>query len=370
MGSSPRIDDLASPLAPGAEPLTGIYGTWARSLFPEPIPREERSSCSACPMVSPDPVASPRSLPVFSAAVKCCTYLPTLPNYLVGAILDDPEVDPRGRDSIARRIERRAAVTPLGLGQTGTFKQAYETSVEEVFGRAEVLRCPHYLDDGGCGIWKHRNSICTTWFCKHQRGQVGYQFWMAFRDLLIAIESELTVWVAGQAGIPAAAIADLIRQHLSPERRLLVEELTGKRPGIVAAELWGTWRGRETEYFIETARLVAQLSWHDVLKLCGSRVRVVARHVMDRYAALLMPRLPQAIQVQPIEPTELLSGLLSFRTFSPYDPIVLTRDQWQALQSLADKDIAESPGSQPIVGPISKAMLQVALDWGLVRAER
>jgi hypothetical protein len=314
-------------------------------------------------MVSPDPAVTPRALPVFSAVVKCCTYLPTLPNYLVGAILEDPEVDPRGKESILRRIERGVAVTPLGLGQTGAFKQVYETGLPEVFGRAEALRCPHYLDDGGCGIWKHRNSICTTWFCKHQRGQVGFQFWMAFRDLLTAIESELTVWAAGQAGIPAAVLAELIRQPPPSARRPLAEELTEEPSGTVHAKLWGNWRGRETEYYVETARLIAGLSWKDVLKLGGSRLRLLARHVMDRYAALLMPTLPDAVQLESVEPTELLSGLLSFRTFSRFDPIVLTREQWGALQTLADQDLSkvatENPGT--------RAMLQVALDWGLIR---
>lgn len=372
MDSSPRIDDLASLVSAGeAEPITGVYGEWARALFPEPVPREQRATCSACPMVTPDPAVTSRALPVFSPVVKCCTYLPSLPNYLVGSILDDAAVDPRGRESVVSRIARRTAVTPLGLGQTGTFRLTYEASQEEVFGRADSLRCPHYLDGGACGIWKHRNSICSTWFCKHVRGDVSRQFWTAFKELLGCLEAELSVWAAAQAGISDAVISSLLESRPAPFRAVLIEELTGIRAGVVEAELWGPWRGREAEYFIETSRLVAQQSWGDVLKLCGSRARVLTRHALKCYAALIMPRLPSAIEVEPVEGKLLDNGLLSFSTFSRYDPIVLTAEQWAALRSLAGTSLPQAMAAlaaDPEGTPVSAAMLQAALDWRLLRA--
>ena len=44
----------------------------------------------------------------FHRDTKCCTYLPDLPNFLVGRILEDP--DPAlapGRASVERRIDAR-----------------------------------------------------------------------------------------------------------------------------------------------------------------------------------------------------------------------------------------------------------------------
>ena len=55
---------------------------------------------------------------VFAAETKCCTYVPEVPNFLVGRILDDP--DPAfapGRATVNQRIDARVSVTPLGLGR-------------------------------------------------------------------------------------------------------------------------------------------------------------------------------------------------------------------------------------------------------------
>ena len=63
-------------------------------------------------------------------------------------------------------------VTPLGLARPPVQHLLYRHGRERGFGQSVALLCPHYLgDSGGCGIWRHRNGVCATWFCKHTRGE-------------------------------------------------------------------------------------------------------------------------------------------------------------------------------------------------------
>ncbi|HYL82493.1 MAG TPA: hypothetical protein VEU07_16870, partial [Candidatus Acidoferrum sp.] len=69
-------------------PLPPLYGRWMDDLLPGPIPRETAATCDDCAMW-PGPGDQPRSDFFFLPETKCCTYIPTLPNYLVGRILED-----------------------------------------------------------------------------------------------------------------------------------------------------------------------------------------------------------------------------------------------------------------------------------------
>jgi hypothetical protein len=82
-------------------------------------------------------------------------------------------------------------VTPAGLEQPPAYGLLHR-SAAGAFGRSVAMRCPHYRPDTGtCGIWRYRQSACSTWFCKYVRGAVGHRFWTALRHLLEAVERSL-----------------------------------------------------------------------------------------------------------------------------------------------------------------------------------
>src|SRR5438132_6724241 len=130
-------------------------------LLAAPIPDEKVATCDDCVMCKSGAVA-PLS---FHPELKCCTYVPELPNFLVGRILSD--ADPcgtAGRASLVARICDGVAVTPLGVGRSPSLERLYSQSGSDLFGRSAELRCPHYQPDSGrCGIWRHRNATCATW---------------------------------------------------------------------------------------------------------------------------------------------------------------------------------------------------------------
>jgi hypothetical protein len=189
----------------------------------------------------------PATAPFFNPSTKCCTYVPVLPNFLVGRMLgDDGPAFAHGRATVEARLARPLIVTPLGIGRTPTDDRRYRTRAPSSFGRDRSMRCPHYLDEGGqCGIWRHRAAVCATWYCKHVRGAVGQRFWRTLHGLLSAVERDLSAWCARELCGPTAATHDAGRRR------------------------FGEWSGREREFFIECARLVDALRWDDIARICG-----------------------------------------------------------------------------------------------------
>jgi hypothetical protein len=105
-----------------ASPLPPLYERGVEQLLGEPIPPEDAATCRDCVMI-PGPDDTPcADQTYFDSTTRCCTYLRELPNFLLGPILG--ETDPRwtpGRLSVEARLERKVAVTPLGLGRPAPY---------------------------------------------------------------------------------------------------------------------------------------------------------------------------------------------------------------------------------------------------------
>lgn len=101
----------------------------------------------------------------FSKVTKCCTYYPSLPNYLVGAILLDKDGVPEGVRRIESAISSKTTVSPVGIFPSRKYLALYFKSSSATFGRSESLMCPYFEQPTGlCTIWKHRESVCSTYF--------------------------------------------------------------------------------------------------------------------------------------------------------------------------------------------------------------
>ncbi len=171
------------------------YTRWITQVLGEPPAPEHTATCGDCLLCADDTPPDER----FHPRSKCCTYVPRLPNFLVGRILRDP--DPamaRGREILLDRIRRGVGVHPLGLGIDDHEHTTYEIIVEAgEFGRAPDLICPWFIADGGlCAIWRHRNAVCSTWYCRHDEGARGRRFWQAVEHLLRSLGILLQAAVA------------------------------------------------------------------------------------------------------------------------------------------------------------------------------
>jgi hypothetical protein len=286
-----------------ADVLPPLYAKWMDEMLGAEIPPESNATCGDCAMV-----LSPNDAQVagagFSASTKCCTFLPDLWNFLVGrALIDDDPASVRGRAGVEARIDAGIAVTPLGLRRSRSYQVLYDSS-HALFGQSKAMLCPHYVDERGglCGVWRHRESTCTTWFCKFVRGSVGRDFWNQLQQLLRAVEESLSTWCLTQMRVDEAVLRELYRPHRETLRnRPSVHEVDGDADAAELRAVWGTWRGREREFYVACARLVDPLSWNDIMHIAGAHVTVYARLTREAHGRLVsndVPARPRAALVQ------------------------------------------------------------------------
>jgi hypothetical protein len=227
--------------------MPSLYAGWLGELGLE-MPVEELATCSNCPMCVDNP-AEPES--TFDPSVKCCSYNPVLPNFLVGMILaDDDPAGARGRESVLVRMRDRSATTPLGVGFRADLRLIYETG--NVFGRSPTHRCPHYMD-GLCGIWPYRNSVCSTWFCKHVRGRAGQRAWVKLRDLLAVVEADLALVCALEVDRVEDIGLELGALHAKPSREAVTQAAVPVEAEREFKARWSTWADRVDEFYMKCA---------------------------------------------------------------------------------------------------------------------
>ena len=229
-----------------------------------------------------------------------------------------------------RRIDARVGVTPIGLRRSPVHALLYQHGTPSGFGRAASLRCPHYLPEAGgaCGIWRHRNSICSTWFCKYGRGATGQRFWHALEQMLAIVERNLTRWCLLEVGVDSEVLARLLPRGadrgmdgVGLDAASLDETVT---PEAYRA-LWGSWQGRERDLYRRAGALVNSLRWPDVARLGGASVDAFARVVVDAHRCHRDGSVPARLTVGSFQTIAVGRDSVRVMTYNPYDPLELPR---------------------------------------------
>ncbi len=325
--------------------LPPLHARWVEALLGGSIPAERAATCDHCAMCDGSGEMAPDRAAFFNPATKCCTYLPVLPNFLVGRILADQ--DPAaadGRATVEARMLAMVSVTPLGLGLPLTYGLFYDHGTR-AFGRSQSMRCPHYLPDGGrCGVWRHRNGICATWFCKHDRGALGYRFWQSLQRLFTTVERALAWWCVLEAGIPAAALQRLLPPQPAPtERELLTaSDLDGTADPDAYRDAWAGWAGREPAFFQECGHRVGSLDWPDVLNIAGPEVAAHSRIVIDAYRQLISDHVPDRLEVGPLHVLRVAPQSTRVWTYSSHDPLDLPSELVNVLPAFDGRPTADA----------------------------
>jgi hypothetical protein len=271
-----------------------LAAKWLAGALTRPIEDERKATCSNCAMAPGPQFDSIEE--AYTSGVKCCTYLPDLANFLVGNILTD--TDPVGASS-RRFIEQRmldgASVTPLGVPAAPLYALLYDQKHPSSFGRAGALACPYYVMDGGlCGIHKHREAVCSTWFCTHNRGPAGRFFWLSVEAFLRAVERALVLWCIDQFDLPVLARRALFGMETRP-RNIDPATLVGKSNPQLARLVWGPWYNRQYEFFVTCGQKVSALAWPEVLAIGGHPVDYAARVMRETQEQLHEPTLPENV---------------------------------------------------------------------------
>jgi hypothetical protein len=256
-----------------------LYASWVDQLIGKSLLVESRSTCLDCAQCASDskPPSEFRT-PPFLPDIKCCTYQPELPNFLVGRILLDasPEAA-EGRTRVSELVRSHRCATPLGLSPSPGFWKRYQAEAPSHFGRAPHLTCS-FLNDGMCSIWRHRNSACSTYFCLHERGVSGARLWKKVRAFLQELEVAVQRWCFLELD-PTDTSKELLFQPDGTLRRFSDGEIRGPiAPNGEISEamgrlLWGQWFAREEQYYRECAEAASTLTDEQLLVIGGSRLR-------------------------------------------------------------------------------------------------
>lgn len=320
--------------------LPPVYRDLLSPEFDKPAVIEKRAACADCEMCDKGTMPEGVEAVYFRPDTKCCTYHPSLANYLVGAILRDPSPEmEEGRRRIRERIASRIGVTPCALSAPPKYLLLYRASKGTAFGRSKALTCPYLTEAGRCSIWRHRESICTTFFCKYDAGEAGVLFWKAFKAYLGHVESMLAVWAT-------KTIAPDTKQPNTDESTITIEDLEDRPPKDSAyAAMWGSWLGREEEFYIACYNKVRNLDRQKFAKLIDEtpRGRETMSELRTRYAALSLPVIPEKLSLnRKMRRLPVANGVAVTTTYNAYDSMVLEKELFDVLEKFTyDKTVNE-----------------------------
>lgn len=320
--------------------LPPVYKDLLSPELDKPAVIEKRATCDDCEMCDKGTMPPDVEAIYFRPDTKCCTYHPSLPNYLVGAILRDgsPEME-EGRRRVRARIASRIGVTPSCVTAPPKYLLLYRAAKGTAFGRSTALRCPYLTEEGRCSIWRHRESICTTFFCKYDAGEAGILFWRAFKSYLSLVEGTLAIWAR-------KAIAPDTKQPTDDEKTITLEDLEDLPPKEATyTAMWGSWVGREEEFYIACYNKVRNLSRQQFAKLVDEtpRGRELLSDLRKTYAALSLPVIPERLTLnRKMRRLPVANGVAVTTIYNVYDSMVLEKELFEVLEKFTyDKTVNE-----------------------------
>jgi hypothetical protein len=259
-------------------------------LVPElgvlPLSGESRADCQRCVLL-PDSLGAADHPWAFHPSTRCCTYHPELPNFLAGQAL---ERGGPGAERIRARLHDPSGVSAWGIMPSNGFRSSRAATITG-FGRDPAMRCPFYVSGPyTCGIWQDRNSVCRTWFCRHDEGVVGLARWTALRKTLTLVEKLLAEFCV-TAGQPPDARAG---------------------PGHIDIAAWEAW-------FVWCAGRIAAMSDAELAGVSTSELSSLRRQ-MASCMRLPPPHLPDVV-VPVLRASKTTPRGIGLEGYSSYDGI-------------------------------------------------
>jgi hypothetical protein len=296
--------------------LPPLYRRWVDQILNQDVYSEPRATCDNCPMCKQMNPPAKQDYQ-FNVITKCCAFNPSLPNYLVGAILadDDPGLN-KAKEQFLNLVGHYS-FTPLEIAPPFSTTFAFKI---RPFATDKDLQCPFYLYDSGglCGIWKYRNATCSTYFCKHERGVIGFRFWRKLEQTLLAAEKKLALHCAMKLNV------------IIPENASDLRERT-----------WGNWIFREAEFYINCWNIVHQLQWEEVLRIGGAELEFLVKDLKSLFHNLQSTALPQILKIKKFKSEQVSESMTRLWSYSFSDPIDLPTEIVQVLEHFDGRPTSE-----------------------------
>jgi Fe-S-cluster containining protein len=189
---------------------SNFYGHWLKLSCD--VPDESALDCRQCVMLKPPP-GTKRDEGPFSEKLKCCTYFPFLPNFSIGAILEQGDAS---RHELLRKALHVGFLSPLGLFPTVSRQRSQAEIGKQGFGKEPGLLCPFFDSQRlQCGIWEFRPGVCQSYFCISREGQKGLDFWAKREEALNSFEWSLAHEVLWELGYTSDDVREMEEARMS-----------------------------------------------------------------------------------------------------------------------------------------------------------
>ncbi|MCK5683674.1 hypothetical protein KAJ27_06120 [bacterium] len=257
--------------------VSDVYASLLPDFFHQPFPLEDLATCDHCIMITDrdnkkndgaEVRGSFHEYCIFHPDVKCCTYQPDLPNFLVGAILSSKRSSlSEGQRRIKEILLQGVGVTPESIIAIKSSTQEYSQLIDCSPDCDPEIGCPYFNKvQKNCSIWLFRQANCSTFFCKSVEGIAGQIFWSTMNFYLSSVEKQL---------------ADYVLQRFGPS--------TGDE----------MWNQDKTEFYINAYASVKGLNRAGFKEICGTDLDEIFEQVQYSYAEATRSTVPEKLKKNP-----------------------------------------------------------------------
>ncbi len=207
--------------------------------------------------------------------LKCCTFQPFVPNFIVGELLNSQKLQ-------SEDLERGRSI-PLGLVASSDYVRNFRrlSELPQFFGNEPELLCSHFdVANRQCRIWPARPSVCSTYFCDLE-AEVSSCFngelsslgrtvnapfsWARLEKFLFYIEVNLAHHVLLELGFIAEELESnlnfLKQQSL---QRVSALALNQNSANDSADRVWYEFHDTKASFFIKAAEYVSGMTPNDI----------------------------------------------------------------------------------------------------------
>lgn len=276
--------------------LPDLYEALLPDFMRSMVPRETFATCHECPKCLKKDRQPLPGMSYFQPETKCCSYHPTLPNYLVGSLLIDTQPGwEEGRRRLRDKIDKRIGVTPRGINPPAKYRLLYDRRESTTRGNGRSLLCPYFhQESGGCTVWPIREAACSTYFCHSVTGKSGTAFWESLGSYLSEVEEALVSYVLLQLNCDPEAI---FPPSEDGDDLLSSDDMDDLPPSEEDyKKLWGELVGKEEQFYQEAHRIVTRLKPEEFDKLGGVKQQVHLGVMEKKRREMLNPDLPNRLR--------------------------------------------------------------------------
>lgn len=245
-----------------------------KELLEAPL-NETKATCSNC------------NWKFYQPSLKCCTYEPYLPNYLVGGIFESASTSESALKALRTKIDKRICSLPIGMTASVKYQVAFNAREPQDFGNKSEWLCPYYNRElQNCGVWKYRGAVCSTYYCQSDRGQSGIELWEELSSYLTYVEMAIMEDVLVHLDFSPRQISDCLvyinRQEGSP-----AEMKTDSLPLSKAKKLWNGYFDNQEEFFRKTYKIVKAYDKKRFKEAMGETGAEIEDRLLDSVRTLL-----------------------------------------------------------------------------------